>query len=40
MTDRYEPPAIAERVPVGDPLIVGYFTSPSWRPERDEETAP
>jgi hypothetical protein len=40
MDDRgYEPPAIAERVPVGDPLILGLYTSPHWRPEGDEETA-
>ena len=31
VNELYQPPAIAERVSVGDPLIVGY-TSPKWRP--------
>ncbi len=28
--NEYQPPAVDERVPVGDPLIVGY-PSPAWR---------
>jgi hypothetical protein len=36
MTEPYEPPAIAERVPVGDPLIVGYTLSPKWRPDAQQ----
>lgn len=28
---RYDPPAIAERVAIGNPLIVGIYPSPRWR---------
>jgi hypothetical protein len=30
--ESYERPAIAERTDVGDPLIVGLYASPVWRP--------
>jgi hypothetical protein len=38
VTEPYQPPAIAERVPVGDPLIVGYTLSPKWRPPAEPKS--
>ena len=37
---RYEAPAIEDRLPIADPLIVGVYASPVWRRSGEEGTDP